>query len=514
MSFLSDTKTADIAGMIAPESARALVEVFKYELLTKIQARVIPFALKGDDVFGKAKTGHGKTIGFLIPMIEKLVAKKRTMRNGNGSNILALIISPTRELAFQIHNEGKTMLTFHKNLNIACVVGGTSKKKDMGLITGGGRRRGGYCDILVATPGRLLDHIETTSGFKASLSALEVLTLDEADTLLDMGFLRDMRKIVASLPSSRQTFLFSATSPPDLRKLCKEWLKPGFAVVSTVVESGPSTNVQVEQAVMSVTLNQHLLILLREIYMAMEQDKEHYKIIVFCTAAHVVGLYSEIFRRMKLPIIEIHSRMTQKARIRASDSFRVSYQKILFTSDVSARGVDYPDVSMVIQLGMTDKATYIHRLGRTGRIGKAGKGLLILHDFETQTVLKELKDLPLKRLSSSRSNGTNSDEKRTIQVATTAAENSLASAMRSVKRDYAGAVGKKVGKAYQAWMGYYNSHRRKLRWDGQKLVDMANQWAAVVGAPNTPAIKKKVLGKMNLKGPRGYPRGLVFDTSY
>ncbi|RYG64970.1 DEAD/DEAH box helicase, partial [archaeon] len=343
---------------ISEASKRALAEVFKYQFMTLVQAETLPVILEGRDCLAKAKTGTGKTLAFLIPAIEKLPAWRSTETQ---RHIPILILSPNRELAAQIGQEAEQLLRFHPNKRVACVVGGTNINSEKNNLD-----RGNIA-VLVATPGRLIDHFESTRGFQQAFSKISTFVLDEADQLLDMGFKPALDRILGFLPPSslRQTLLFSATVPPAVKQIADVFLRPGYSKVDTVGEETEQTHLHVKQHLAAVStddMNAALLSLLIQ-----HMQTPNFKILVFFTTARMAGFEADLFETLRLPVLQIHSRMSQNARTRTSDQFRVGTNIILFSSDVSARGLDYPDVTFVLQVGFTEKSQYIHRLGRTAR---------------------------------------------------------------------------------------------------------------------------------------------------
>jgi len=451
--------------------------------MTAVQAETLPLILKQDDkdCLAKAKTGTGKTLAFMIPTIEKIMASKRS-----GSDIHCLVISPTRELANQIGTETEKLLTFHKDYlrKVVVCVGGTNKNKDVKALRG-------TTPIVVATPGRLLDHLQN-GGLAERMANLDCLILDEADQLLDMGFRPDIERILKLLQSSRktrQTLLFSATIPNQVNEIAGIAMRPNFNFVDTVGEDNEQTHLHVQQQLM--VSSQEALI--RDLFSILDRETTAapYKIIVFFTTARLTGFMAEIFNSVSsqtgFGVLEIHSRKTQKVRERASDQFRKNKNAIMFSSDVTARGMDYPDVTFVLQVGLTDRSQYIHRLGRTARAGKDGKGGLLLADYEEYHMTKrELTDMPLELIPIPQS-------ARATGAAT--------QAILNVSEDKA--LTNSAEQAYRAWLGYYNGHLKKIRWDKKQLVAQANMWGEEVGLLNQPSMQKRTVGKMGLKGVPG-----------
>ena len=285
---------------------------------------------------------------------------------------IILILSPTRELAQQISTEASVLATYHP-FEIVTLVGGTSIDSDKRALN-----RPSGVDIIVATPGRLLQHLEETKGVVNICKAAKVLIFDEADRLLDMGFKRDIDKIVNYLKPAvttsrdpvdplnkftRQTLLFSATFSNEIKEIAGQALRKGYEVIDTVGEEEEQTHAHIPQSMIVASLDNQMEVLSKLIAQQMTMPK--YKVIVFFPTARQTGFFAELFNAADpssitsvggqsvehLPILEIHSRKSQAQRTRASDQFKSSSNAILFSSDVTARGMDYPDVTLVIQIG-------------------------------------------------------------------------------------------------------------------------------------------------------------------
>lgn len=442
--------------------------------MTIVQEATLPVILKGKDVLAKAKTGTGKTVAFLLPSIEVVVMSPPNNRGQNQTPILVLVVCPTRELACQAAAEATKLLKYHPTIGAQVVIGGTSLSSEQKRI------QKNPCQILIATPGRLKDHIANTAGFASKLMGVKALVLDEADQLLDMGFRKDIEKIIASVPKQRQTLMFSATIPDAVHQVCNVALKKDFEFINTVQEGTEETHSQVRQMHLIAPLDKHfslLSVILKE-HIADDVD---YKVLVFCTTAMVTSLVANLLGKLNLNVREIHSRKNQSYRTRVSDEFRKSKRLILVTSDVSARGVDYPDVSLVVQVGLpADKQQYIHRLGRTGRKGKEGKGILLLAPWE-EFFLDSTKDLPI--------------EKAPVPSVDPDTKKKVERALSNVEIE-------SKAKAYQAWLGYYNSNK-KIGKDKKKLVELANEFSRCMGLDTPPAVSGLVLRKMGLQNVAG-----------
>lgn len=441
-----------------------------YKMMTVVQEATLPTILQGKDVLAKAKTGTGKTVAFLLPSIEVVVKSPPNTRDQKRPPVLVLVICPTRELATQAAAEANTLLKYHPSIGVQVVIGGTR------LALEQKRMQANPCQILVATPGRLRDHVENTAGFATRLMGVKVLVLDEADHLLDMGFRKEIERIISAIPKQRQTLLFSATVPPEVRQICHVALKRDHEFINTVEEGSEETHAQVQQMHLVSPLESHFSLL----YATLKEhiaDDLNYKVLVFCTTAMVTKLVAELLGELNLNVREIHSRKPQSYRTRVSDEFRKSSGLILVSSDVSARGVDYPDVTLVVQIGVpADRQQYIHRLGRTGRKGKEGQGILLLAPWE-EYFLSTIKDLPI--------------SKAPVPLIDPEAK-------KKVERALAHIDMKTKESAYQAWLGYYNSNR-SIGKDKYRLVELANEFSRTMGLDNPPAIPKLVLGKMGLK---------------
>ena len=444
--------------------------MLQYELMTMVQEASLPACLSGRDVLARAKTGTGKTLAFLIPSIERLARAPGGVAAGG---VHVMVLSPTRELAMQIANEAEALLTHH-TLASQCVYGGTNMRSEQTRMA---TRR---CDILVATPGRLVDHIQNTPGFAQRLKHVCVAVLDEADQLLDMGFRDSLDKIIAALPPTRQTLLFSATLPPSVRAIATAALKRDHVFVDTVGDDAQQTNTQVRQCVMVAPFEAQIPALVHLVRHA--ASVPNHKVLAFFPTARATQFHAELLNIMGTPVLEIHSRKSQSQRERASAAFRAASSAILFSSDVSARGVDYPDVTAVIQVGApTDRSQYIHRLGRTARAGKQGDGVLLLAPFDTY-VLRELSDLPI----------TPVDFVPPSPVLAT-----------EVARGLAAVDPQTAAQCYGAWLGEKNGSLRKLNWDKVTLVRWANAYSLTLGCRSPPPLPRKTVGKMGLKGVPG-----------
>ncbi|XVE57849.1 hypothetical protein DITRI_Ditri04bG0123300 [Diplodiscus trichospermus] len=454
---------------ISPLTVKAL-SAAGYFQMTQVQEATLSVCLEGKDALVKAKTGTGKTAAFLLPAIETVLKAASANTIQRAPPISVLILCPTRELASQLAAEANVLLKYHEGIGVQTLVGGTRFKVDQK------RLETDPCQIIVATPGRLLDHVENKSTLSVRLMGLKMLILDEADHLLDLGFRKDVEKIVDCLPRQRQSLLFSATIPKEVRRVSQLVLKRGHAFIDTVGLGCVETHDKVRQSLLVAPHELHFQVVHHLLKKHISQAPE-YKVIVFCTTGMVTSLMYLLLREMNMNVREIHSRKPQLYRTRVADEFRESKRLILVTSDVSARGMDYPDVTLVIQVGIpSDREQYIHRLGRTGRQGKDGEGILLIAPWE-EYFLDEIKDLPLEKLSLPH---LDPDVKQQLEF-------SMAKIDGSIKEA-----------AYHAWLGYYNSIREIGR-DKTTLVELANQFSHSIGLQRPPSLSRKTALKMGLK---------------
>lgn len=484
-SFITDKTFASMG--VCAASLRGLTETLGYTYMTEVQAASIPVIARGSDVLAKARTGTGKTLGFLVPAVEALTKLRDQPRVGE---ISVLIVSPTRELAMQTDREARALLTHHAYRSLT-VIGGTNMSAEQKKL----RQR---TDVLIATPGRLIDHFENTPGFMEQVSHLKVLIMDEADQLLDMGFKPAIDKILGYVPAKRQTLLFSATVPDSVHKVAKRAMPSGHEFINTVPESETNTHHHVDQEYVVAPLADQLATVARVILH--NRRKAGHKIMCFWPTARMTQYMAEVFCAAGIPVLDIHSRKSQAARLKASRQFLDSENVTMFTSDVSARGMDYPGLTLVMQVGITDKEAYVHRLGRTARAGLDGAGVLILAPHERH-MLKLLSHLPLKEAGRD-STITGGDAVLGRAPGDVSDLAPLYRVIRDVESGR-GALADRVAQAYSSWLGFYNGQLRACRWTPEQLVAETNAFFATLGAPEPPRLQKRTVGKMGLKGVRG-----------
>ncbi|KAI0465173.1 ATP-dependent RNA helicase [Komagataella kurtzmanii] len=324
--------------------------------MTAVQARTIPPLLAGRDVLGAAKTGSGKTLAFLIPAIEMLYSLKFKPRNGTG----AIVITPTRELALQIFGVARELMESHSQ-TFGILIGGANRRAEAEKLMKG-------VNIIIATPGRLLDHLQNTKGF--IFKNLKALIIDEADRILEIGFEDEMKQIIKILPNeNRQTMLFSATQTTKVEDLARISLRKGPLYINVDSENETSTVDGLEQGYVVCDSDKRFLLLFS--FLKRNQKK---KIIVFLSSCNSVKYYSELLNYIDLPVLDLHGKQKQQKRTNTFFEFCNATQGVLICTDVAARGLDIPSVDWIIQFDPPDDPRdYIHRVGRTAR-GSNGKG--------------------------------------------------------------------------------------------------------------------------------------------
>ncbi|KAF5854810.1 ATP-dependent RNA helicase [Aspergillus alliaceus] len=351
------------------------IEGMGFTTMTEVQRRTIPPLLAGRDVLGAAKTGSGKTLAFLIPAIEMLSALRFKPRNGTG----VVIVSPTRELALQIFGQVRELLAHHSQ-TYGIVIGGANRRAEAEKLMKG-------VNLLVATPGRLLDHLQNTQGFV--FKNLRTLIIDEADRILEVGFEDEMRQIAKILPSeNRQTMLFSATQTTKVEDLARISLRPGPLYINVDHRKEHSTVEGLEQGYVICEADKRFLLLFSFLKRNLKK-----KIIVFLSSCNSVKYYGELLNYIDLPVLELHGKQKQQKRTNTFFEFCNAKQGTLICTDVAARGLDIPAVDWIIQFDPPDDPRdYIHRVGRTAR-GSNGKGrsLMFLQPSEVG-FLKHLKE--------------------------------------------------------------------------------------------------------------------------
>ena len=362
-------------GLIEP-LLRALTTE-KYTTPTPIQAQAIPLLLQGRDLLGIAQTGTGKTAAFTLPILQRLAAENiqaapRTAR--------ALILAPTRELAVQI---AESIRAYGRNLNLrhTVILGGVGQTPQVKAMSRG-------VDILVATPGRLLDLVNQKA---VNLSGTGILVLDEADRMLDMGFIRDVRKLVSAMPRKRQSLLFSATMPADVAKLAQDML---IEPVRVEVTPAATTVEKIAQSVYFVDAGGK-----QSLLTSLLRDEALSKVIVFTRTKHRANKVAEQLSKSGLPADAIHGNKSQSARQNALERFKNGSARVLVATDIAARGIDVDGISHVINFELPNEPeSYVHRIGRTARAGAGGIAIAFCDPTE-RAYLKSIEKLTKVSLS-------------------------------------------------------------------------------------------------------------------
>jgi ATP-dependent RNA helicase MSS116 len=376
------------ADVVSPKTARALTERIGVERMTLVQGRTLALALSGESLLVRARVGTGKTLGFLVPLVERLVSMDPTQFQA-GREIGALVVVPTVELCRQIAETCDSLLSFHPTISVRAIFGGTSIQHDIRSL------QRGLPAIMVATPGRLLDLAQNGrirgQKFSDLLSGTSMIVLDEADHLF-ISFKKDIQKILSYLPRKRQTLMFSATMPKRLRTSLPELFVTAQWTDVDCIEENNDEKLRIEQHFTSLnTIEEYVPSVLCLVKSLLGSNlRDNYKVMMFFPAVRMVRFVGDIMRDcMKdVTVWEIHSQMSQSSRRRVADAFRNTKGGLLLTSDVSARGLDYPDVDLVVQFGLpSSRQLYLHRIGRTGRAGRTGESLLVLMPFESLRAL-------------------------------------------------------------------------------------------------------------------------------
>jgi superfamily II DNA/RNA helicase len=363
---------------LKPEILRAVEDV-GYTSPTPIQEQAIPYVLQGRDVLGIAQTGTGKTASFTLPMIEILANGRARARMPR-----SLILEPTRELAAQVA-ENFELYGKYEKLNYALLIGGESFDEQIRKLDRG-------VDVLIATPGRMLDLFERG---KVLLADVRILVIDEADRMLDMGFIPDIERIVGLLPPLRQTLFFSATMPPEIRRLADAFLSNPKQVA---VAPASSTAEKVEQHIVPVDREDK-----REALRRLLRQEQIRNALVFCNRKRDVSIVCRSLQKHGFNAGQLHGDMVQSARTETLEKFKAGEVQILVCSDVAARGIDISDLSHVFNFDVPIHAEdYVHRIGRTGRAGRSGRAFTLVTRDEKKfldAILRLIKrDIPVLEL--------------------------------------------------------------------------------------------------------------------
>jgi superfamily II DNA/RNA helicase len=362
-------QTTTFAELGLSAKVRAAIEAAGYTIPTPIQQKAIPVAVSGRDVLGIAQTGTGKTAGFVLPMLARLETGRARARMPR-----SLILAPTRELAAQVAQSFEKYGINHK-LSVALLIGGVSFEDQLRKLDRG-------VDVLIATPGRLLDHFGRG---KILLTGVEILVIDEADRMLDMGFIPDIERICKLLPPARQTLFFSATMPPEIQRLVDTFLRDPARIEVARPATTANTITQLFRYCSSSEDWQK-----REVLRALIRAENVKNAIIFCNRKRDVAILLKSLQKHGFNAGALHGDMDQMSRMATLDAFREGRIQFLAASDVAARGLDIPDVSHIFNFDVPWQSDdYVHRIGRTGRAGKEGRSLTIV----TPDDIRQLKDI-------------------------------------------------------------------------------------------------------------------------
>jgi len=352
---------------LAPMLQRAIADS-GYTRATPIQAKAIPLVLAGRDVMGAAQTGTGKTAAFSLPLLQKMLKHETSSVSPARHPVRALVLAPTRELADQVANNIKAYAK-HSKLRVAVVFGGVDMKPQTVELKAG-------VEVLIATPGRLLDHIEAKN---CVLNQVEYVVLDEADRMLDIGFLPDLQRILSYLPKARQTLLFSATFSPEIKRLAESYLQDPV-LVEVARPNATATNV--EQRFYSVSADDKRAAILKIL-----SDRGIKQVIVFVNSKLGCARLARALERDGLQTNALHGDKSQDERLKALESFKKGETDVLVCTDVAARGLDIADLPAVINFDVPFNAEdYVHRIGRTGRAGASGLAVTLVTRDDSRLV--------------------------------------------------------------------------------------------------------------------------------
>ncbi|OGE55041.1 hypothetical protein PENARI_c005G00610 [Penicillium arizonense] len=482
-----------MAGKLDPKLLQAL-KVMEFEFMTPVQHRVLTeLPTWRSDCLVQAKTGTGKTLAFLLPALHCLLQGQATPPKGQ---VAILIITPTRELAQQIA-KSCDQLTSQLSTPVRCdiAVGGTNRAPAFS------RFMKQTPSVLVATPGRLKDYLSDEDSAE-KLSNIQTLVLDEADTMLESGFIHDVKQILRLIPPKSagwQGMCFSATVPPKVKDVVSVVLKPGYTSLSTIEKNEAPTHERVPQYhVLMPSVSQTFTTLASLLSLEIKTSS---KIIVFGVTANMVALFAAVFSQGLTPlkVFEIHSRLNQRARTRTTDEFKEAEAGILFASDVIGRGMDFPNVDLVIQVGLPSNGEqYVHRVGRTARAGNDGRAIILLTQGES-FFMNNNRHLPIKPHPATEA----------INAGANSCVDSVTQAMYNIDEET-------KQRAYSSFIGFFagSGLMRQLRLDKPGLVQLANEMAMkAMACPEPPPMDKKVVGKMGLKGVPGFNYASASDLA-
>jgi ATP-dependent RNA helicase RhlE len=440
---------------LSAELARAVADQ-GYTRPTPVQAQAIPVILQGRDVLAGAQTGTGKTAGFTLPLLQRLAARANASCSPARHPVRALILTPTRELAAQVE---ESVRTYGKYLPLksTLIYGGVGINPQIQAL-----RRG--VDILVATPGRLLDHVGQKT---VDLARVEILVLDEADRMLDMGFIRDIRRILALLPAQRQNLLFSATFSDEIRKLA-DGLLHAPALIEVARRNAESE--LVTQRIYPVGHQRK-----RELLVHLVSGGDWRQVLVFTRTKHGANRLSEQLCRSGIAATAIHGNKSQPQRTRALADFKAGTVRVLVATDIAARGLDIEDLPHVVNFDMPHVAEdYVHRIGRTGRAGSTGEAVSLVAP-EEQALLTAVEKLLGRHLERGAVNGFGSEAGSAPHTARAQPKPALRSGREANRGRRSRPAPEQLDRSHREGVTAGNTHRNRSRDPGRQPASNAGQ---------------------------------------
>ncbi|SBT46941.1 DEAD box helicase, putative [Plasmodium ovale wallikeri] len=458
---------------IDKDAKRSLLEVFKYKNFTDVQKIIYENVIKErkkNDLLVQAKTGTGKTISYLLLVIDDIVKNKIL-------SVHTLIIVPTRELANQIFSEAKLLLTFKNNINVLTLIGGVKRREDQINI------RRVKPDIIICTVGRLLDHFECTYLFNTLFENLKMLIIDEADQLLSFGYQNDINRILSYLPQKRRNILLSATLCHNIDNIRKQMCKSDYIFLNCVKDTSKHTNEQLKQYVLFHKAIDTTVILYNLLLEHMRLNQFTYKILVFFPTARATSFYANLFKnQLKISVYEIHRKKEATHRQITSNRFSLESVGILFTSDISARGINYPDVTLIVQVNCAiSREQYIHRVGRTARSNKEGIGIILLNEAD-ELFYEQIKDLNIEKLNAN-----------DYIFKNTNVSNYLNSWMSNTQLLYL------AYSYYSSLLRFYKTKYTTLKLTDDEIIDVVNNTLLSTGLVEQPHISSKLAVTLNMQ---------------
>ena len=528
-------------GLISPNVINVITKEMNIHTMTHVQRLTINECLDGTDVIAQAKTGTGKTLAFLMPIVQRILRdpdlERRSRARAGVGDIRALIISPTRELAEQIATEANKIVR-NTNVRVQTAVGGTQKSRHLRLMQQQG------CHILVGTPGRVQDLLsDPSTGVR--LDNIETFVLDEADRLLDIGFAPAIAEIEQFMPPrsarERQTLMFSATVPKEVVGLVRQILRPDFKFIRTVDPDESPTHERIPQYVSLLNGLENQLPVILELatrsiaeHRADPQNVLPFKAIVYFGSTSEVALACEVFQKLQAPgssierrgfftphplsplrIVQMHSKLSQSTRTGNSSIFRNAKEGILFSSDVTSRGMDFPNVSHVIQIGLPRQPDdYVHRVGRTGRAGKPGQGWLLIQEDEGRVFRRMLANRGLNIKQDTSLQAASLDMKKPAQL-----PQNIANVLSMVESGIRATSYNIKDTCYSSLLGVLSQSPTPR--SKQTIIDMLNNLARYGwGLEKPPALSQSLANKLGFGGcngvelKAGYGGGFGGDRSF